>query len=110
MDSSTADFTSYSPLHSSSSLIFHYGSKYIDIPQKIALLLAVTSLVFILFYPGRKLPNAPVFGYRSFFEPALLLQSRFIMGANDIIHGAYEIVSMTPYMGSSWTPSHVHYR
>ncbi|PCG93869.1 Cytochrome P450 [Penicillium occitanis (nom. inval.)] len=98
MNTSTADFASSSPLHSSSSLNFYYVSKYIDNPQNIALLLAVTSLVSILFYPSRKLPNASVFGYRSFFEPTRLLQSRFIMGANDIIHDAYETMKNKPYV------------
>ncbi|KAK1141313.1 hypothetical protein N8T08_009220 [Aspergillus melleus] len=67
--------------------------------KKVALLLALTWLVISLFTPGRqRRPNAPVFGYRSFFEPTLVLQSRFIVGARDIIHGAYKSMKNHPFV------------
>ncbi|ODA81013.1 hypothetical protein RJ55_03974 [Drechmeria coniospora] len=54
-----------------------------------ALGLAFACLVVVLLAPGKH-PDAPVFGYRSMFEPTLLLQARFILGAHDIIHAAYQ--------------------
>ena len=33
--------------------------------------------------------TVPVFGYRSWFEPTFLLQTRFVKGARGLIHDAY---------------------
>ena len=85
-----------------SSLFSEFDIKYVDSPKKFVGLLAAIWLAFVIFTtPGKKRPNAPVFGYRSIFEPTLLLQSRFILGAESIIRGAYKTVSMTPVMTSS---------
>ncbi|KAI0161016.1 cytochrome P450 [Hypoxylon sp. FL1284] len=39
----------------------------------------------------------PTYGYRSIFEPTLLLQSRFIFGALDIVQGGYKKFKDVPY-------------
>lgn len=37
--------------------------------------------------------NVPTFGYRSWFEPTFLLQTRFVTGAKQLVHEAYTKVS-----------------
>ena len=63
----------------------------LGLPKALGLLLGSLWLISFVFR-SRKLPNAPVYGYRSALEPTFLLQSRFIMGAHDIIKGAYQKV------------------
>ncbi|KAJ5101066.1 hypothetical protein N7456_007118 [Penicillium angulare] len=55
-------------------------------------------IIFRLLAPGKKRPNAPVFGHRSLFEPDILLKSRFILGARDLIHGAYKKMNNQPFV------------
>ncbi|KAK5997949.1 Cytochrome P450 monooxygenase ATR4 [Cladobotryum mycophilum] len=63
-------------------------TKHIGSPKKLALLLVLIWLVSFIASSRRKRPNAPIFGYRSIFEPTVLLQTRFILGARDIIRNA----------------------
>lgn len=50
------------------------------------------------FFLAKKSPTvagAPVYGYRSFFEPTLWLQIRFTTNAFDIIESSYKKVRIT---------------
>jgi hypothetical protein len=58
-----------------------------------AILCTVCWLSTILLQKKPGLANAPVHGYRSMFEPSLLLRARFITGARDVIMTGYERVS-----------------
>ncbi|PWY74047.1 cytochrome P450 [Aspergillus eucalypticola CBS 122712] len=70
------------------------------------LVAAILILLFVLFTPSfirsKQIPNAPIFGYRSFFEPTFLLQGRFILGARHIIHDAYTTMRGNPFVLRRW--------
>ncbi|KAK3951399.1 cytochrome P450 [Pseudoneurospora amorphoporcata] len=42
--------------------------------------------------------TVPVFGYRSWFEPTFLLQTRFVRGARELIHEAYTKMPNMPFV------------
>ena len=79
------------PRHISlSSLISSIGSK--------SVLLPLASTVFFLFFfvssfSSPPKVDAPIVGYRSVFEPTLLLRLRFLFGARDIIRNGYTKVN-----------------
>lgn len=45
-----------------------------------------------------KVPGAPYHGYRSFFEPTLWLQLRFVTGGYNIIESGYNKVCKCSYL------------
>ncbi|PSN63321.1 putative cytochrome P450 [Corynespora cassiicola Philippines] len=54
------------------------------------LLITASLLFLILIFSSSLEVDAPVVGYRSLFEPTLLLRSRFLFGARDIIQNGYK--------------------
>ncbi|KAK3486252.1 cytochrome P450 [Neurospora crassa] len=46
----------------------------------------------------RKKLAIPTWGYRSWFEPTLLLQARFVMGARQLVHEAYTKMPNMPFV------------
>ncbi|RAH55103.1 hypothetical protein BO85DRAFT_452006 [Aspergillus piperis CBS 112811] len=79
----------------------------INIPgMRGTLVAAILILLFVLFTPSfirsKQIPNAPIFGYRSIFEPTFLLQGRFILGARHIIHNAYTTMRGNPFVLRRW--------
>lgn len=62
--------------------------------QKLALLLLACWVVSGLFQKRRRVPNAPLHGYKSFWEPRLFLQIRFNVDARNIIASGYKKVKL----------------
>jgi hypothetical protein len=59
----------------------------------IALIAVVVWVFFSWFLHNRRgRLGPPIMGYKSTFEPIFLLQTRFIWGAQEIIHSAYQQV------------------
>ncbi|KAK5988323.1 Cytochrome P450 monooxygenase ATR4 [Cladobotryum mycophilum] len=67
-------------------------------PRLFAALLLFSGLILLLLRPGEKLPNAPVYGYRSIFDPTLFLRFRFITSAYDIIKAGYKEMKDRPFV------------
>lgn len=65
------------------------------ISEKTAALVIILVLSsFVLLRHEKKRFNAPIQGYKSAWEPTVLLKSRFTLGARDIIKRAYSLVSL----------------
>lgn len=60
--------------------------------QKLALLLFACWVVSGLFQKRKRVPNAPIHGYRSILEPKFVLQARFNVDARNIIASGYKKV------------------
>lgn len=57
-----------------------------------SLALGAIVLFNLLSPPPPRVPGAPVYGYRSKWEPSLLLRLRYVFGANEIIASGYQKV------------------
>ena len=62
------------------------------------LLITASLLFLILIFSSSLEVDAPVVGYRSLFEPTLLLRSRFLFGARDIIQNGYKKVNFVSFV------------
>ena len=65
----------------------------LSLPKTLGLLLLCTWFMSLAL-GSRKLPNAPVLGYRSIYEPTWFLQARFFTHTRAIVNEAYKKVSV----------------
>lgn len=77
--------------------------------QKLALLLFAVWAISGLFQKRKKVPNAPIHGYRSILEPKFVLQARFNTDALNIISSGYKKVSRIIIACYPYIPSNIIY-
>ncbi|KAM7222976.1 Cytochrome P450 [Rhypophila decipiens] len=63
-----------------------------------AVMLVVLSLISSWRRNKKNIANVPIHGYRSRFEPTMLLQLRFVMGAKGIISSGYKRFKNVPFI------------